>query len=388
MIKFSVLVTTYNRHKLVIHTLRSLLAQTYTNFEVLLFDNGSNPSAYGILREFDDNRIKFRRYEENRNVSILCEEALDQMTGTHFIWLADDDALTPSALEIAAGALESNDSIDYLAVRQVSFSLGSDLQPGVWICPDELKSFSGLLEEFDAEEAALHSCNWWGIGARRSYRAPRLSLPSGVFLSKRVADITRQRQRELFVKPLGDVGYAGVLFNIQKAYYLDLPLSIVGDHPGRAAVGMKPGMRRKWDREVQWLEHTPIRGASFANLGADCYLKVLHRNGLDKKYDCRLRPDFYHRHLAQVVSDSPWTKATVRDLAECLPYLIVSHCQFFSVRNAIRSLYQLPLQVGGKMLSRFRGKPKGIEFADICEFAVWVDENYVKPNRSTFKSVP
>ncbi|MCX6642753.1 MAG: hypothetical protein NTV15_05135, partial [Candidatus Bathyarchaeota archaeon] len=167
------------------------------------------------------------------------------------------------------------------------------------------------------------------------------------------------------------------------------PLSIIGDHPRRAMVGAKPGMRSKWDEKVKYLEHTPIRGASFINMGVDGHLKVLYRNGLDGKYDCRLRPDFYYRHLAHVVSDSPWTKVTVRDLAECLPHLIISHYQFFSVKNTIKGLYQLPLRVVGKILSRLnnnRGtKPliKGIEFENIYDFAVWVDDNHVKPNRGT-----
>jgi hypothetical protein len=154
-------------------------------------------------------------------------------------------------------------------------------------------------------------------------------------------------------------------------------------------VGAKTGMRTKWVKEVQLLEHTPIKGASFINMGADGHLKVLYRNGLNKKYDCRLRPDFYYRHLAQVVSDSPWTKVTVRDLAECLPHLIISQYQFFSVSYTIWGLRQLLLRVAGRILSRLnnnRGtKPliKGIEFENIYDFAVWVDDNHVKPNRGT-----
>ena len=394
MIKFSVLVPTYNRHKLVIHTLRSLLAQTYTDFEILLFDNGSNPPVYdAVVREFNDNRIKFRRYEENTDINDLGEEALNQMSGTHFLWLADDDALTPSALEIVAKVLESNNNIDLLFVGFANFKHGTDLQPGVWSCPNELDSFSGLLEEFNAEEAGLYFCNLWGIGAKHNYNGPRMAWPSSIFLSRRLIDVTRKRQGELFIKPFGDVGYVGACFNTEKSYYLDLPLSVIGDTAVRDSVAAKPGMRRKWDKKVRWLEHTPIRGVSHINLAVDIHLKTLYRNGLNKKYDCRLRPDFYYRHLANVVSDSPWTKVTVRDLAECLPYLIISHYQFFSVRDTIRGLYQLPLRVAGKILSRLnnnRGtKPsiKGIEFENIYQFAVWVDDNHVKPNRGMFKSV-
>ncbi|MBU6391867.1 MAG: hypothetical protein KGQ83_06475, partial [Planctomycetes bacterium] len=124
-----------------------------------------------------------------------------------------------------------------------------------------------------------------------------------------------------------------------------------------------------------------------------CHLKVLHRNKLDKICDCRLRPDFYYRHLKQVISDSPWTWITLKDVAECVPYLLICMFQFplLSIKKLILAIIRLSKSTIRKIFKKDKmllfespeiqnsaEQSEVLKFRDINHFADWVNENHVK----------
>ena len=385
MIKFSIFLLTYNRHELVVKTLNSLIAQTYTNFEVLLYDNGSSPSVKYIIDAYQDNRIIYKRYEKNQNSNDVAEDSLNNMSGSHFIFLADDDVLVPNALNIV-NDLFCSQEIDILQVGVVNFNhttLICDLSK------INLHQFTGKLDISDSVEAAFHFCNVWGIGPIKNYKGPRTCHPSGFFISREMIKKTRQSQAELFLKPFGDVGYVGALLNTDKYHYLDLPLAIIGEAQIRETNGDKPGQRHKWNKDVEFLEHSPLKGVSFTNMATDVHLKALHRNNWHEKYDCRLRPDFYFRHLKQVLSDSPWTYITLRDALEVIPYAFRSVLNFITLSSVANLFYRIlkkpyvlvrGVWVGIKIMfgpNRQVEAPKIMSFKDINNFAIWIERNYV-----------
>ena len=53
----SVIIPTYNRAELVARAIRSVLRQTYQNFEIVVVDDCSTDDTEAIINEFDDNRI-------------------------------------------------------------------------------------------------------------------------------------------------------------------------------------------------------------------------------------------------------------------------------------------------------------------------------------------
>ena len=61
MINISVIVTTYNRPKLLKETLDSILNQTYIDFELIVVDNNSNYDFFKLIESFNDNRIKLTK---------------------------------------------------------------------------------------------------------------------------------------------------------------------------------------------------------------------------------------------------------------------------------------------------------------------------------------
>lgn len=213
---------------------------------------------------------------------------------------------------------------------------------------------------------------------------------SGLFISKALVDKTRNIQRELFIKPFGDIGYVGALLNATKYCYLDLPLAIIGETQVREMNGSKPGQRQKWEKEIQYLEHSPIKGSSFQNMGTDAHLKVLIRNHWEDRYDCQLRPSFYRRHLKQVLADSPKTLKTVRDSMECIPLYAISILRYFSLSKLRESLFKHKnkTKASSKIQNKYDNTNNNdttishhsnelLQFNNINRFAEWLNINYV-----------
>ncbi len=59
---------TYNRAGDLRETIPYVLRQSFHDFELLIFDDGSTDETAGVVREFDDSRIRYVRDERNRGV--------------------------------------------------------------------------------------------------------------------------------------------------------------------------------------------------------------------------------------------------------------------------------------------------------------------------------
>jgi glycosyltransferase involved in cell wall biosynthesis len=109
---FSIITATYNRAHLLPRAVKSVLNQTYQNFELIIVDDGSTDNTEGVCRSFSNHRIKYHKQTPNRGVLAATNKALDLATGDYVAMLGDDDELMPEALETAVkifGELSSPD---------------------------------------------------------------------------------------------------------------------------------------------------------------------------------------------------------------------------------------------------------------------------------------
>ena len=65
----SVIIPTYNRAHLVGRAIRSVLNQTFQDFEIIVVDDGSTDNTEEVVKGFNDPRIRYIRHEENRGGS-------------------------------------------------------------------------------------------------------------------------------------------------------------------------------------------------------------------------------------------------------------------------------------------------------------------------------
>jgi glycosyltransferase involved in cell wall biosynthesis len=92
----------YNGERFVARAIESLLAQTYTDFELVISDNASTDGTQRICEAFAlrDPRIRYVRHAENRGPIFNFSFVLKQARGEYFMWAADDDERNASYLEV------------------------------------------------------------------------------------------------------------------------------------------------------------------------------------------------------------------------------------------------------------------------------------------------
>ena len=110
--RVSVLVPTYCRSALLPFALRSALAQTFADFEVLVLDNASPDQGQttAAVQPFlaADPRVKYLRHEENLGITGNWRAGIAAAAGDYFCLLHDDDTLEPTFLAELVAALDAH----------------------------------------------------------------------------------------------------------------------------------------------------------------------------------------------------------------------------------------------------------------------------------------
>ena len=106
----SICTPTYNRPDLLERALRSCLAQTFQDFEIIVTDNSTDDLSGKLIARLNDPRIRYFKNEKNLGPVGNTSRATFLATGKYIKTLMDDDLLKPPCLEKMVEALESNPS--------------------------------------------------------------------------------------------------------------------------------------------------------------------------------------------------------------------------------------------------------------------------------------
>lgn len=109
----SIAMATYNGEKFLSKQLDSILAQTYQNFELIIYDDGSTDQTVAILTNYanKDSRIKFFVNPTNLGLVKNFEKALSLCRGEYIALADQDDIWLPEKLEILISKIGTNDLI-------------------------------------------------------------------------------------------------------------------------------------------------------------------------------------------------------------------------------------------------------------------------------------
>lgn len=111
--KVSVILPTYNRADYLKKAINSVLSQTYMDWELIIWNDGSTDHTKDVVESFEDARIKYY-YEENQGKSYALNKALQVANGEYVAFLDDDDQWIEEKTEIQVGILERHPEIDVL----------------------------------------------------------------------------------------------------------------------------------------------------------------------------------------------------------------------------------------------------------------------------------
>lgn len=111
-IKFSIVIPIRNSVNTLKYTLMTCLAQTYSNFEIIISDNFSEDNIKEMVNEFNCSKIKYFRTESYLPMTYNYRFALSKVKGDYVIFLGGDDGLHSYALEVLNEILStSNENV-------------------------------------------------------------------------------------------------------------------------------------------------------------------------------------------------------------------------------------------------------------------------------------
>ena len=121
----SVIIPAYNSEKTIIQTIDSVLQQSYTNFELIVINDGSSDRTLERLQTIKDSRIKIFSYP-NGGVSTARNRGIEKATGRYISFLDADDRWTNDKLELQWTTLQKHPQAA-LAYSWVYFEYESQL---------------------------------------------------------------------------------------------------------------------------------------------------------------------------------------------------------------------------------------------------------------------
>jgi glycosyltransferase involved in cell wall biosynthesis len=96
----TVVIPTYNRITLVQQAIASVLAQTYTHWELIIVDDGSDDGTTAAISSMNDTRIKVLGMQHHGNIAQLRNAGVQAGTGEWLAFLDSDDLWIPQRLEL------------------------------------------------------------------------------------------------------------------------------------------------------------------------------------------------------------------------------------------------------------------------------------------------
>ncbi len=97
MVYFSVIIPTYNRANLLDKAIESILNQSFSDWELIIVDDGSTDNTKEVVEKYPDDRIKYI-YQSNAERSIARNNGISHSKGKYICFLDSDDKFTSNRL--------------------------------------------------------------------------------------------------------------------------------------------------------------------------------------------------------------------------------------------------------------------------------------------------
>src|SRR6516165_5246405 len=107
--RIAVIIPTYNRASLVTRAIESVLAQTYTNYELVVVDDGSEDNTLEIVKQYTG--CRYVRLEHSGLPSVARNAGVRSTDTPYVAFLDSDDEWLPGKLTVQTEILESNPDV-------------------------------------------------------------------------------------------------------------------------------------------------------------------------------------------------------------------------------------------------------------------------------------
>ena len=109
--RLTVIMPAYNAEEFLEESISSILNQTYSDFELLIGDDGSTDRTMEIIQSFCDDRIIVMRNEKNLGIPCTLNRLIKASKGEYIARQDSDDISLPKRLEKQVDFLDKNPEI-------------------------------------------------------------------------------------------------------------------------------------------------------------------------------------------------------------------------------------------------------------------------------------
>ncbi|MEQ1527381.1 MAG: glycosyltransferase [Gallionella sp.] len=142
MPRVSVILTSFNHEKYIREAIESILHQTFTDFELIIWDDASTDNSWSIINSYVDPRIKIFRNEESKRGIYGLNKAISEIASGDYIAIHhSDDVWASEKLQRQVDFLEVN--LNCGAVFTNVLAVGEDSQP----LKDENNYYARIFEQ-------------------------------------------------------------------------------------------------------------------------------------------------------------------------------------------------------------------------------------------------
>lgn len=131
----SILIPTFNRAHYVGDAIASALAQTLTDTEVIVVDDGSTDATPELIARISDTRLRYVRHEANRGIPETRNTALASAQGQYIAWLDSDDTARPTRLQKQVDFLRDNPGIAMVGSAAGKMNIDGSPKRGIRMPP-------------------------------------------------------------------------------------------------------------------------------------------------------------------------------------------------------------------------------------------------------------
>jgi len=268
---FSVVIPTYNRSDLVVKAVRSVLAQTMDDFEVVVSDNQSPDDTREAIAQIHDPRLRYVSTPHHMVLPDSWEFARKEGRGKLVMVLSDDDAMVPDTLERFVLANEKDDA-DFIFCTMAEYR--DDAFPPADANTLDVPAHTGTVRSVDRDVY---------LERMMAFNPKYNTHPSGYVFESRLATSIADRNDGRFFQTLGVEYFAWPVAAVlaRNIVNIDVPLIVVGRTSkswGTNMVLTNPGK----EKVNQFLSdayterrHTPLTNFTFNNLAIEGLLTAV-----------------------------------------------------------------------------------------------------------------
>lgn len=117
----TIIIPAFNVSKYISETLNSILVQSFSNFEILIIDDGSTDGLNDKITQFKDDRVSYY-FQENKGVSAARNAGFSKVKGKYVVFFDADDVMGEEFLNSRVAELERDDRLNFVCGKVIKFS--------------------------------------------------------------------------------------------------------------------------------------------------------------------------------------------------------------------------------------------------------------------------